>query len=157
LHSAIDSRLLLFALLVSVAAGVLSGFAPALHAGRRSLISSLRERGGALGGARLREIIVTAPMAFPLIPAIRAACCARTVHGFQAKGPGFETSSLVSFGLSPLSNGYTRPQANALSRRIHDEIRASASTEASAIAGMQLLVGGSWNNYMTIQAGQRIV
>ena len=42
----VDSRLLLFAFLVSVAAGVLSGFAPALQAGRRSLISSLRERGG---------------------------------------------------------------------------------------------------------------
>src|SRR5216684_3281946 len=54
LQSAVDSRLLLFAFLVSVAAGVLSGFAPALHAGRRSLISSLRERGGAVfGGTRL--------------------------------------------------------------------------------------------------------
>src|SRR6202011_5043572 len=59
LQSAVDSRLLLFAFLVSLAAGVLSGFAPALHAGRRSLISCLRERGGAgFGGVRLRKALV---------------------------------------------------------------------------------------------------
>ena len=54
LHAGIDSRLLLFAFLVSVAAGVLSGVAPALQSGRRSLISSLRERGGSASGVRLR-------------------------------------------------------------------------------------------------------
>jgi hypothetical protein len=48
-----------------VAAGVLSGFAPALQAGRRVLISSLRDRSGtAFGGVRLRKAIVTAQIAF---------------------------------------------------------------------------------------------
>ena len=37
---------LVFALLASLAAGLLSGFAPALHAGRDSFISGLRERAG---------------------------------------------------------------------------------------------------------------
>ena len=37
LHSGVDGRLLLFAFLISMAAGILSGFAPALQAGRRSL------------------------------------------------------------------------------------------------------------------------
>ena len=41
LQSVIDTRLLLFAFLVSVATGFLTGFAPALQAGRGSLISSL--------------------------------------------------------------------------------------------------------------------
>ena len=44
LQSAIDVRLLLFAFVVSTAAGVLSGLAPAFQAGRGSLSSSLRER-----------------------------------------------------------------------------------------------------------------
>src|SRR5216117_129464 len=50
LQSAIDTRLLLFAFLVSVATGFLTGFAPALQAGRRSLILAQ----GA-GGHCLRE------------------------------------------------------------------------------------------------------
>ena len=113
LQSAIDTRLLLFAFLVSVATGVLTGFAPALQAGRGSLISSLRERGGAAsGGLRLRRAIVTAQIAFTLILVIGAALFVRTLTGLMAKGPGFDTSSLISFGIDPLRNGYTPPEAS---------------------------------------------
>ncbi len=60
LQATVDTRLLRFAFLVSVAAGVLTGPAPALQSGRRSLISSLRERAGtASGSLRLRRVIVT--------------------------------------------------------------------------------------------------
>ncbi len=157
LHAAVDSRLLLFAFLISVAAGVLSGFAPALQAGRRSLISSLRERGGtAFGGVRLRKVIVTAQIALTLILVIGAALFVRTLTALMAKGPGFATSSLVSFGVDPLRDGYSRAEANRLIRRIDEAIRQSAITQTSAIARFPLLTGGSWNNPMTIQAGQRI-
>ena len=44
LHSAIDDRMLLFATLVSIAAGLFTGLTPALQAGRGALITSLRER-----------------------------------------------------------------------------------------------------------------
>jgi predicted permease len=156
LQSAVDSRLLLFAFLMSLAAGVLSGFAPALHAGRKSLISSLRERGGgAFGGVRLRKVIVTVQIAFTLILVIGAALFVRTLNGLLAKGPGFDTTSLVSFGLDPLRGGYSRSQASQLVRRIHEEIHASASTQTSGVARFQLLAGGSWNNPMTIQSNQR--
>jgi predicted permease len=157
LQSAIDARLLLFAFLVSVATGVLSGFAPALQAGRGPLISSLRERGGtAFGGLHLRKMIVTAQIAFTLILVIGAALFVRTLTGLIAKGPGFDTSSLISFGIDPLRNGYSPSEASRLIRRIHDEIRASRSTQTSAVARFQLLTGGSWNNPMTIQTNQRI-
>jgi predicted permease len=157
LQSAIDARLLLFAFLVSVAAGVLSGFAPALQAGRGSLIATLRERGGtAFGGVRLRKAIVTVQIAFTLILVVGAALFVRTLTGLMAKGPGFATSSLVSFGLDPLRNGYSKSEASRLIRRIDSEIRTSASTRTSAVARFQLLTGGSWNDPMTIQTKRRI-
>jgi predicted permease len=157
LQSAIDTRLLLFALLVSVGTGLLSGFAPALQAGRRSLVSSLGQRAGTgAGGLRLRKAIVTAQIALTLILVIGAALFVRTLSGLMAKGPGFDTASLISFGVHPLRNGYTPSESTRLVSRIHDEIRASSSTQSSALAGIQLLTGGSWNGSMTIQAGQRI-
>ena len=157
LQSAVDPRLLLFALLVSVAAGLLTGFAPALHAGRGAAISSLKERGGtAFGGLALRRAIVTVQIAFTLILVIGAALFARTLAGLLAKGPGFVTSSLISFGIDPIKNGYSASEANRLVRGIHDELRALGSTQTSAVARVQLLTGGTWNNPMTIQAGQRI-
>jgi len=158
LQAEINSRLLLFALLVSVTAGVLSGFAPALQLGRRSLISSLRERGGtASGGVRLRKTIVTVQIAFTLILVVGAALFVRTLSGLMDKGPGFATSSLISFGIDPVRAGYSKSAASQLIRRIHDEIRISPTTQASAVARFQLLTGGSWNNAMTIQSDQRIV
>jgi predicted permease len=157
LHAAIDLRLLLFALAISVAAGVLSGFAPALQAGRRSFVSSLRERGGtAFGGVRLRKVIVTAQIALTLILVIGAALFVRTLTALMAKGPGFATSSLVSFGLDPRRNGYSPLEAILLIRRIDEAIRHSPITQTSAVARFPLLTGGSWNNPMTIQASQRI-
>jgi len=158
LQSVIDTRLLLFTFLVSVATGLLTGFAPSLQAGRGSLMSSLTHRAGTgSGGLRLRRAIVTAQIALTLILVIGAALFVRTLTGLMAKGPGFETSSLISFGIHPLRNGYSPTEATRLVRRIHDEIRTSWSTKASAVACIQLLTGGSWNNFMTIQTSQRII
>jgi predicted permease len=135
LHANVDTRLLLFAFLVSLATGLLTGSAPALQAGRRSLVSSLRERAGtAWGGLSLRRAIVTAQIAFTLILVIAAGLFIRTLSGLLAKGPGFDTSSLISFGIKPALNGYTRSQANQLIRRIHGKIQSSRSTQSSAIA-----------------------
>jgi predicted permease len=157
LHSTVDSRLLLFTFFVSLAAGVLSGFAPALQAGRASFISSLRERGGTgFGGVRLRKAIVTVQIAFTLILVAGGALFVRTLTGLMAKGPGFTTSSLVSFGLDPRRNGYSRKESSQLIRRIHDELRGSPGAQMSAVARMQLLTGGSMMDPMTIQTNERI-
>ena len=157
LHAGIDGRMLLFATIVSIAAGLFTGLTPALQAGRGALIT-LGERGGtALRGLRVRRAIVTAQIAFTLILLTGAALFIRTLNALAAKGPGFETSSLISFGIDPGQNGYSPVDAARLVRRIYDEIRASPVTRSIAIARVQLLTGGSWNNPMTIQAGERII
>src|SRR5438067_1715873 len=156
LQANIDTRLLLFAFLVSLATGFLAGSAPALQAGRKSLESSLRERGGApSGGLSLRRGIVTAQIAFTLILLVAAGLFIQTLHGLLAKGPGFETSSLISFGIRPDLNGYSEAEATQLIRRISEGLRNSGSTQASSIASVQLLLGGAWNNSLTIQSGER--
>lgn len=156
LHSSVDSRLLLFTFLVSVAAGILSGFAPALQAGRRSFITSLRERGGTgFGRVRLRKAIVTVQIAFTLILVAGGVLFVRTLNGLMAKGPGFTTWNLVSFGLDPRRNGYSRNESSQLIRRIYDELRSSQAVQMSAVAQMQLLTGGSMMDPMTIQANER--
>ena len=159
----IDTHLLLFAFLVSLATGFLSGSVPALQAGRKSLDSSLRLRGGTpSGGLALRRAIVTAQIAFTLILVIAAGLFVRTLSGLLLKGPGFATSSLISFGIKPDLNGYSGAEEGALIRRITEGLRNSPSIQASSIALVQLLRGGAWNNSLTIQAptiraGERFV
>ena len=157
LRASVDSRLLLFALVASVAAGLLSGLAPAWQARRRSLVSSLRERGGtAFGGVRLRKVIVTVQIALTLTLVVGAGLFLRTLDALMAKGPGFITSSLVSFGIDSLRSGYSTAEGNRLIRRIDEAVRQSPITQASAIARFPLLTGGSWNDEMTILADKRI-
>ncbi|MBV8571002.1 MAG: ABC transporter permease, partial [Acidobacteriaceae bacterium] len=156
LQAGINARLLLFAFGISVAAGVLSGLAPAWQAGRRSVVASLRERGGtAFGGVRLRKVIVTAQIALTLTLVAGAALFVRTLEALMAKGPGFVTANLVSFDIDCLRSGYSQVEGNRLMRRIDEGIRQSAITEASAMARFPLLTGGSWNDPLTILAGKR--
>jgi predicted permease len=163
LQASIDLRMLLFAFLISVVTGFLSGCAPALQAGRKSLDSALRERGGTpSGGLALRRAIVTAQIAFTLVLVIAAGLFVRTLSGLLVKGPGFDTSSLISFGVKPALNGYSGVEENRLIRRITEGLRDSSSIQASAIAHDQLLLGGAWSNSLTIQdptihAGERFV
>src|SRR5258708_35642256 len=95
-------------------------------------------------------------MAFTLTLVIGAALFARPLAGLLAKGPGFVTSSLISFGIDPIKNGYSPSEANRLVRSIYDELRVSRSTQTSPIARIQLLTGATWNHPMTIQDRQRI-
>ncbi|HXU47484.1 MAG TPA: ABC transporter permease [Candidatus Binatia bacterium] len=157
LRAGIDPRLLLFAFLVTVVAGILSGLAPAWQSARRSLASSLRERGGtSFGGVRLRKIIVTAQVALALTLVVGAALFARSLDALMAKGPGFETASLVSFGIDAMRDGYSTPEGERMISRIDEAIRRSPITQASAVARFPLLTGGSWNHLMTIFGDQRI-
>jgi len=158
LQANIDMRLLLFAFLVSLLTGFLAGGAPALQAGRKSLDSALRERGGTpSGGLALRRAIVTAQIAFTLILVIAAGLFVRTLSGLLLKGPGFDTSSLISFGIKPDLNGYSGAEESRLIRRITEGLRDSSNIQASSIALVQLLLGGAWSNSLTIQAQERYV
>jgi predicted permease len=144
LHAAVSPQLLGFAFLASIAAGLLSVLAPALNAGRDNLVSGLRERAGtAFGGVRLRKCIVTLQVAFSLVLVVSAALFMRTLTGLIAKGPGFDTSSLISFTLEPLNNNYSPAEASRLIRRIDAEVRALPAVRASTLVRNALLTGGS--------------
>src|SRR5205085_8575131 len=158
LRPSLSLDLLGFALLTSFAAGLLSGLAPALHAGRDHIVNSLRERGDTgFGGVRLRKTIVTLQVAFSLILLIGAALFLRTLTGLLAKGPGFDTSSLLSFAIAPLQNGYSRADASRLVRRIDEQVRALPVARSSATARFAFLTGGHWHNVVTVQTDHRFV
>src|SRR5947207_4173767 len=81
----------------------------------------------------------------------------RTLSGLLVKGPGFDTSSLISFGIKPALNGYSGAEESRLIRRITEGLRDSSSIQASAVAHDQLLLGGAWSNSLPIQAGERYI
>jgi predicted permease len=158
LSGSFSLRMLAFAIFASLAAGLLSGLAPALHANGGSLVNSLRERAETgSGGIRLRKGIVTLQVALSLILVIGAALFLRTLAGLLTKGPGFETSDILSFAISPDQNGYSSADAARLIRRLDEEVRALPVTRNSAAARWAFLTGGSWGAPMTVRTDGRIV
>src|SRR5262249_11152248 len=97
-----------------------------------------------------------AQIALALTLVVGAALFVRSLDALMAKGPGFATSSLVSFEIDATRAGYSTLEGERLISRIEEAIRHAPITQESAIARDALLTGGSWNNPMTIFADQRI-
>jgi predicted permease len=157
LTSTLDLRVLLFTFLVSIATGVVCGTAPALQAGRLSLIAALRERAPGVGGVSLRRALVVGQIAFTLILLISAGLFLQTVSRLHEKGPGFERDRLVMFQVNAAKSGYQDAEGARLVLRLLEAIRTMPGIESAAIAGHTLLAGGSWNTHLTIDFKERRV
>ena len=107
----------------------LSGLAPALHAGRDSLVSSLRERGGTgFGGVRLRKM--HRHSAGGLLPHPRHRRRALPAHAHRSAGQRARLRYLRPPLLRhrPVQNGYSRADASRLVRRLDEQVRALPAT-----------------------------
>ncbi|HXL23736.1 MAG TPA: ABC transporter permease [Candidatus Dormibacteraeota bacterium] len=96
----INWAVLLFALVVSLGAGVIFGLAPALHAGRVDLTVALKEasRGSTGSGeqARTRRLLVAAEFALSLVLMIAAGLLLRSFWDLLNVRLGFRTENVIS-------------------------------------------------------------
>jgi predicted permease len=151
LTSELDVRVLLFTFLVCIATGALCATAPALQAGRLSLVAALRDRAPIGGGVRLRRALVVGQIALTLVLLICAGLFLQTVSRLHQKGPGFETDRLLIFQVDTAKNGYDYARGTRLVLELLDAVRNTPDVARAAIAGHTLLGGGSWNTSMTIE------
>ena len=95
---AVDLRVLLFTLIVSVATGVAFGLAPALRASSIDLVTSLKDAARATSGAarRLRALLVVAEIALALVLLVGAGLTIRSFAALTALDLGFDPSRVVT-------------------------------------------------------------
>jgi predicted permease len=101
----IDVTVLAFALLLSVATGVLFGFAPALSASRVDLNPSLQEAGPRAGSGRhgkLRQTLAISEIAISVVLLTGAALALESFASLVRVQPGFDVNNVTSaeFSLS---------------------------------------------------------
>jgi predicted permease len=99
----LDTNVLLFATVVSVASAILSSVAPALKASRAAINTDLKSetRGGTSGRAhnRLRVVLVGGEIALALFLLIGSCLLIRAVYLFDHKQLGFKHDHLLTAGL----------------------------------------------------------
>ena len=99
----IDLPVLLFAVAVSVATGVLFGLAPAVQSRFIDLVDALKggdRDGGTAGRHRVRHALVTAEVALAVTLAIGAGLLVRTVYNLARVDAGFDRARMVTFSLT---------------------------------------------------------
>ena len=100
----IDSRVLVFTVLVSLATGTLFGLAPALQASKTDVNETLKEGGrGASGGLRrnkARNMLVITEIALSLVLLIGAALMMRSFVNATKADPGFTTQNVLTMSFN---------------------------------------------------------
>jgi predicted permease len=118
-----------FAILISVAAALLSGVSPALHALRTNLNEHLKEGGrSATSGAhsqRLRGLFVACQVALALVALVGAGLFMRSFWAARSIDPGFDARHVLVSQFHLSSAGYNAEQRKQFSVRLRDRIEAT--------------------------------
>ncbi len=135
----VDASVLLFALGVSIAVGILFGLVPALKHSNTDLQMGLREAGRGSTGShrRMQGVLAIAQIALALVLLSGAGLLFRTIHNLWAVNPGFDTQHVITFqvGLSP-SVTQTASHTRAAYRQLSERIRQIPGAESADLTAL---------------------
>jgi len=143
----LDARMLAFTVVVTIATGLLFGFAPALTVAKSNLTESLKDgdRGASSGGARkrLRDVLVIAEITLAFVLLAGAGLLMRSFLALQNVSPGFRPDHLLTARVALPSARYPKGRdVSAFYDRLVLRLRALPGVEAAG-AGSDI----PWSGY----------
>jgi predicted permease len=150
-----DGRVLVFTLLISMIAGVLSGIVPALAG--NTAIRGLKEGGRSASGAGLRthrllDAFIIAQTGLAIVLLVGAGLMLRNFQRLQHRPLGFDPRQLLTLEFTPAEASY--PPGSARTRLMHEVIDAVGQLPGIAAVGattVNPLGGGDWGAPVTIE------
>jgi putative ABC transport system permease protein len=145
----LDARVLAFALLSSLATGLLFGIVPALQASRPNLTETLKEGAAGAGGGgarrqRLRNALVVGEVALSVALLIGAGLLIRSFWRLQHVNLGFDGRQLLTMRLNLPGLQYrTGPMRWAFYDRLLSDVRAMPGVREAATSSIMPLGGGN--------------
>jgi predicted permease len=143
----IDGRVLVFALLLSLASAVAFGLLPALGASRTDPMPALKAGGGEASRRRrvaVRDLLVVAQVAGSLVLLVGAGLCLRSLSHAQAIDPGFDPDRALVFSLDLAAQGYDPGRGAALYSALQERLDATPGVASASFATyLPLTLGGS--------------
>ena len=140
-----DFRVLGFAVIVSLVAGILFGLAPALQLTRSAVTPALKAQAnlsGLRGSLAFRKILTVAQVALSLLLLEGAGLFMRTLANLKAVDIGYDRENVLLLELVPLLNGYTDEQSTRFFEQTIERVNQLPSVRSASIGSMGLLGPG---------------
>jgi len=151
---ALDRRIVVFNLLLSILAGVASGLAPALRRSRSDLTTALKQgdRPAVAGRHRIHDLLVMGECALALVLLVGAGLMTRSFVKLLRPQPGFQTDGVLtmtlSFSGSPL--GEAAKQASFLDELL-SRVRAVPGVDDAALVNHLPVAGDTWRMAFSVE------
>jgi predicted permease len=155
ISAAPDLRMLGFTFALALATGILFGLAPALQSTRPDIAPTLKDQAGnVMGNAAqvvFRKTLVAAQVALSLLLLIGAGLFIRSLDNLKLVNPGFKTSNLVQFNLSPRPAGFDVARTHLLYQQLDERLRSLPGVSGAGMANNGVLTDNEWDNSITIE------
>jgi predicted permease len=151
---AIDMRLLLFTLGVTVATALLFGTIPAFRATRVNLTDELkdgRSLAGAAGKGRLAKALVISQVALSLVLLVGAGLFVRSLVNLTNVDTGFHRENVIRLRVDPSSVGYKEDaRLTGLYEQVEERVTELPGVVATSFS-IFTFNEGTWNNRIWVQ------
>ncbi len=141
----LNTRVLLFTAVISIATGLIFGAAPALSAARTGVAGVIKEEAGgrASGSTRLRSIFVVAQIALSLLLLAAAGLFVRSLQRAQQIDPGFNADNLLLISFDLGLQGYKPEQIRNFRQQLEERVAALPGIRQVTLANVAPLVTDS--------------
>jgi predicted permease len=130
-----DWRVLSFALLLSIATGILFSLIPALQSSKPQLVPALKDESSMAGfrRSRLRNFLVVAQISLSLVLLISAGLIVRSLQAAQKMRPGFNPENAVAISFDVSLQGYNEERGRAFQKQVLEHAQALPQIENAAL------------------------
>lgn len=150
-HVVMDTRVLLFASVVSLLTALLSGLAPALQSTRAGLVGAIKNEAPSerLRRLSLRDVLVATQVALSVVLLIGSLLVVRSLQHALSLNLGFDPrhATVVSYDFA--SQGYDEERGRQFQRRLLEKVRSMPGIGAAgAIDGLPLTLSISYSGVL---------
>jgi predicted permease len=153
----IDARpslpVLVFAVLMSVATGIVFGMAPAWIASRSHPADALRGVGRSTGdrSSGVQKPLVVMQVAFSIVLLIGAGLLTKSLRNLEAQHFGFVTEGRLIVSVNPSLAGYTEGKLAGLYQRLEQAVPRIPGVLNASLSTYSPLEGNNWNERVYIE------
>jgi predicted permease len=143
---ALDSRAVLFTMVIAVGSSLLFGLFPALRGTNVKPAATLQEAGrGHVGPKRMAAggALVSAQVALSLLLVTAAGLLAGSVRNLERIDPGFDPSNVLLFRIDPTLNGYESDRLRSFYASLLERLRALPGVVSSSLSSHTLIANSS--------------